>query len=940
MRAELQRKIIPLFHYSLNPASYLVLGSSESIGECQDIFNTIEKKWKIYRKTDAEISVSMRYTISPSSSVPINSFPHEGDHYYTFSDIEALANRIILSTYSSPHVIVDRNHRIVYFSSNTNPYLKHQTGKANLDIIQMAVGKLKLELRTALFQVMKDNKKYLKDSVTVKLKSGYRKIRIIIEPLVLSTKSNNSQEKYYLIVFDEFENVHAAGLDIDDDSISSENTKDQIILQMENELISTKEYLNKVINDYNVSIEELKASNEEILSMNEELQSTNEELQTSKEELQMLNDELTRVNSQLNGKINELTQSKNDINNLFSSTEIATIFLDNNLCIKRFTPATTEIFNFITEDIGRPIEHFSNKINYSTLMDDAREIIKSLSRIEREITAPGKRFFLVRLVPYRTDSNVIEGIVITFTDITKIKNYQSEIRKSEERLRTIFDHTVQSFILIDENGKIIAVNKVAHSMTMDIFGKEITEGEFITQYDILDNMPSDLLTFYKSALNGIENNTSISMQKTSDQLAYYNCSFSPVVDDNRAISGVLLVITDISEQKKWENELLKAKEIAELASKVKTQFLSNMSHEIRTPLNGILGMNSLLLKSTLSDDQMTYVRNIHVSGEILLSLINNILDLSKIESGQRTIKREVINFHKILDDVIKSFEECIKTKNLTLTCSVDSRIPDVLYGDALSITQIFNNLINNAYKFTETGTIDIYAKVKEITEDNLIIETTVSDTGIGISSENIEGIFERYTQIDCTYAKKFAGAGLGLSIVKSLVDLLKGNISVISEEGKGSNFTVILPFETADVSIPSKQSGVAMPSGVITPGLNILIVEDNAINQLALARTLKHYKCNVETASNGQDAQTILREKALDCVLMDIQMPVMDGIQCLKLLREGNTINRDVPVIALTGYAMAHDESNFLYIGFNSYITKPINENKLIMEIHRLARKH
>ncbi len=917
LRRELQKKVLANLHYALRREGYLVLGYSESLGDFGKLFTVVNKRWKVFCKAGGNILREYFTTITPNGGAAYLPESAGDVPQVKMSDLEGHASRMILSRYAPPWVIVDNDFHVLYFSNNTERYLGHGKGKANLDIIQMASGKLKLELMTALKHVAKENSRYAKDGISVKTRKAIRRVNLVVEPMVYSRKPPLDQRYYLVILEDASVEVPLVPL-TEEDQASNEVMKDKVILQLENELVTTRDYLQKAMNDFELSSEELKASNEEVLSMNEELQSANEELQTSKEELQVLNDELTNTNIELHSKVDELTRARNDINNLFSSTDIATVFLDGDMCLKSFTPAAMEIFNFIEKDVGRPVEHFSNKINYASVMDDAREVLRNLAKLEKEIRSPAGRHYMVRIMPYRTDLHTIDGVVLTFTDISVVKKIQTMVKHSEERLRSIFNHTTQSFILVDDNGRVSAANRISEQMSQEIFGRPMQVGDYITQFDFMGGMrQGDLLAYYKSALNDIENEIEVTVINDRGQTVYNRIRFAPVYDDDRQIHGVLVRITDVSERRKYESDLIAAKERAEQSSRIKSQFLANMSHEVRTPLNGIMGLMRLLADTDLDENQKELLDRISISGKILSSLINNILDLSRIESGHREFRRETFQVRELVGDLVKSVSHLAKEKSLSIDFSVSEGIPNFLSGDTLGINQVLINLVNNAIKFTEKGGVKIDVMAKESGESRTEFEFRVIDTGIGIAPEFMEDIFSRFTQIDSSYTKKYAGAGLGLSIVKSLVDLMGGRVSALSEMDRGSEFCVTIPLEIVghvETSVPF--DAVDSQKAAKEEGLNVLLVEDNAINQLALREMLRKKKITVDCAFNGQEALDMHEKTKYDLILMDIQMPVMDGIQCVTAIRQHeNEAKRSIPVIALTGYALEQDRLRIMDAG-------------------------
>lgn len=419
---------------------------------------------------------------------------------------------------------------------------------------------------------------------------------------------------------------------------------------------------------------------------------------------------------------------------------------------------------------------------------------------------------------------------------------------------------------------------------------------------------------------------------------------APLIDANGEVFGVLGLYEDISDRRAAEVELLNAKKSAEEANAAKSMFLANMSHEIRTPMNGIVGFAKLLELSPLNDTQKEYVSVINASSRHLLDIINDILDISRIEAGKTKLEMKEIDLREIIGQTFDTFKTAAESKGLIYRISISASINYRVLGDSTRISQMLFNLINNAIKFTEKGFVEAGLEQLKISRDTALVRFSVSDSGIGIEKEKLSKIFESFFQIDGSYTKKYQGTGLGLAIVKNLAGLMGGEVSVKSAPGSGTRFDIDIPFKIVESFKPSDngaadRSAAESLSEAIKGGTKALIVEDDRISARLASVIMKKHGFEPVVVSSGGAAVEAIARGGFAVVLMDIQLPEMDGLTAIKLIRSRGAEDNNfrVPIIALTAYALTGDREKFLEAGADDYLSKPFAENELVEKILKLV---
>ncbi|WP_434686015.1 chemotaxis protein CheB [Pseudanabaena minima] len=943
----LQKKVMPILHYALKATGFLMLGSSEGIGNAGDLFTLVDKKNRIYKsKVSASSRLNFNFVKSTQASestslVKRNEIPAE-------INLEQLADQVILSRYAPAGVLINSDLEILQFRGQTSPYLEPSPGKASLNLLKMARLELRLELRSAIYSAKEQDLPITIDGI--ELSQG-----VFVKLDVIPLKTND--DKYFLVLFENRPTPIwlTSGTNSIVKSRKEKATRADIeVVRLTHELEKTKEYLQSIIETQEANNQDLKVAGEEILSSNEELQSANEELETAKEEIQATNEELSTINDELRGRNIQLHQVNSDMKNLLSSVNIPILMLSGDLRIRRFTPMAEQAFNLISSDVGRPFSDIQNNLSVQNLRDLVTSVIDTLIPYEQDVQDHLGHWFSMRIRPYRTTDNRIDGVVISLFDIDQLKRSALELEISHNYATAIIETLRQPLVVLNADLQVITANSAFYQI-FQIHPHHTEQQSIFTlgngDWDIpkLRSLLNDLLFL----------DISVQDYEITQEFAHLGRRTMLLnacqIDQGNVGKMILVAIEDITERNLQKQQLVNRNQTLsetmiayERANQAKSVFLGNISHELRTPLNSIMGFTQILQDTPHLDlESQEYLGIISQSSEHLLLLIEDLLDISRIEANKMEIEPNILTLSNFLNITMSMVSIKAEQKNITLNTEFASDLPETIYADEKRLRQVILNLLSNAIKFTDPEGSITFSVTKG---SNQLIQFAIADTGIGLAQSEFTKIFLPFEQVGKAEIKP-VGAGLGLAISQSIVNKMGGEIKVVSELGVGSTFSfeldlkvnqgqsLIMPSRGAIALLSAQnptestqiehllETGEIVNNDKSSPArsLSILVAEDVKYNQLLLQKFLQRLGYEPDMAQNGLEVLTKLREKDYDVILMDIHMPELDGIETTKrIVAEWDRDSRPY-IIAVTANVTTEDREQYAAIGIDTCISKPIN---------------
>ncbi|HSV15900.1 MAG TPA: chemotaxis protein CheB [Tepidisphaeraceae bacterium] len=993
LEPEMQRRVLSLLHFGLRDGGTLFLGNSETITGLEDMFEPIDKKFRIYKRIGPTRHGEIEFPLPHILVRPDGDNGGGGNgggnggrlrpamRGTQRASVEQMTQRALLDRYTPAAVVVDRQHRVVYYHGKTYRFLSQPTGEPTRDVLTLALEPIRGTLRAALHKISPGltSPVVVRDGV-VEIEGAQRRLEIHLTPI----RQRADPAQFFLISFIDLPVEHALSSGDGNGNGNGDGNGNGNgatvtgaggdVRRLEEELARVRDELQSTIEELQSSNEEMKASNEEITSVNEELQSTNEELETSKEELQSLNEELTTVNAQLHAKMEELESTTNDLSSLLSSTDIPVLFLDAQFRIRRYTPPVRDLLELIPTDLGRPVSDLAHKFEDEDLLRDAQQVLDRLIPLDKEILSQSGRSYIRRVLPYRTTDNRINGVVVTFIDITDLRSTQRSLGVAEERRRLALEASGAGDWEYDPRERRFHLSPLVRNL----MGMRTGEREEI---DVLLNQihPEDRPEV-RAAIEAALDPRGSGIFRVDFRVARASNDFLWVEARGRAtfttdpanrqvaarMRGTMLEITD---RKVAEQVLTSARRTAEAANEAKDEFLASISHELRTPLSTILLWTKMLRAGAHKSEELNEaLRAIEYSAEAQKQLIEDLLDISRITAGKLRLDLRATDLAQLVRRAVETVRPAAESKALTIQTRIADDIGTVRV-DPDRLQQVVWNLLINAVKFTPRGgRIEL-----ELQRADQSVRLCVTDSGVGLAPSLLPHLFEAFRQGEQSIAPadstgelsmlQHGGLGLGLSIAKRLVEMHGGTITASSEGvGQGATFTIQLPLEaiSAQEATPATKSAGPRSSakreaatikalqdngGQAAQQLacaNVLVVEDVPATRRALEALLQSAGATVTAVETAAAALKAYDQNRPDLIVCDIGLPDVDGFELLRQIRqiESDRGMEPVPGLALTAYTQEKDKRHAIQAGFQQHMSKPPDAVKLIAMLQAMLRQH
>lgn len=920
-----QQKTLALFHFALKRKGKLFLGPSETVGSMAGEFQVVDKHWRLYDKvsdirTALDAPPRRPAPIEHRSSASLGTRGPRPPLTQLLAAYDALLDEVM-----PPSLLVTDRGELVHAFNGASQFLRMRDGRQGLEVLDVVDTELKMVLVGGIRRVLNESGPLVFKGVRItgrhdtgKDGAGGRGARTGQYDVTLRRiRAQKGGTPHVLIVLAEVEGqparAGAPSKEVNLDDVSREQ-----LTGLEAELSHTKENLQS-------AIEELETSNEELQAANEELQASNEELQSTNEELQSVNEELYTVNAEYQRKIAELTEVTNDMDNLLTSTEVGTVFLDAELKIRKFTPQIADTFALMPHDVGRPIETFTSKLDHPELNEDLKRVLATWQPVERELTDVNGRNYFLRIFPYRARGTA-QGVVLTIIDVSGLKDAENALFHERHLLNSLLANTPDAIYFKDARGRFIRANQPM-AARLGLTSPEEVTGKAAT--DLPDGGAVLAASLHRQderiLATGEAQHYNLEERRGADGSGQWDMvTRLPLRDPRGHIVGTSVIFRDVTEQKRAEEKIREA-------VRRRDQFLAMLSHELRNPLAAIVTATGLLKADGASGTPKTerFLQVLERQSHQMTRLLDELLEASRVTQNKIELKKTTLDMNRVVQEAIEGTRGQLEARSIDLTTDLLAEsLP--IHGDAARLQQVVVNLLNNAAKYTPSGG-HVAVRTRR---DRGSASVSVKDDGAGIAPEMLESVFELFVQSSRTLDRSAGGLGVGLSLVRSLVDMHGGTVTAYSQgEGTGSEFVVRLPVaaasETLEDSKPDRMPG--RPSGRcdVPFGATVLVVEDNADSREMLREVLERSGFKCVAAENGTVALGLLEEIRPDAAILDVGLPELDGFELARRIR-AHARHSGICLIALTGYGQPSDRAIGREAGFDAHLVKPVRVEQLL----------
>ncbi|WP_437623945.1 chemotaxis protein CheB [Sorangium sp. So ce1151] len=890
-----QQKVLSLFHFALNRGGVVLLGPSETPGHLAHDFEVVNKQWRIYRKySDRRMQVDPRFQpaspkgqSAPRSGITAPVARHPVSHLLGTYDA-------LLDEFMPPSLLVNEAGELVHAFGGASRFLKVKDGRQGLNAFEMLECDLKMMLTAGLQRALKEPSAIVFKGV--KAEGGVYKVTI------RRVESRRGTLPHVLITFDAIEGAPQRAA-MPEKEINLDDVSREQLSALEAELGYTKQSLQATTEQLEASNEELQAANEELLASNEELQSTNEELQS-------VNEELYSVNAEYQRKIADLTELGNDMENLLSSTDIGTIFLDKELKIRKFTPQIAESFNLLLQDVGRPIETFTYAVDHPELTEDLRRVLATGERVERELRDRHNRSFFLRILPYRAKGTVA-GVVLTLIDVSGLKAAEDALFHERYLLNSLLRSVPDAIYFKDARGRFIRTN---HAMAERLGLSDPREAAGKTGFE-LPGHEAALAVHQQDEVvlrTGEAQHYKLEKRLRQDGVVEWDLvTRLPLMDAAGHIVGIIGIFRSVTEQKRSEEQIKDA-------VRRRDEFLAMLSHELRNPLGAIVHATALLREDSAAsglDDKVLQI--LERQSAQMARLLDDLLEASRVTQSKIELRKRVLDLGSVVKDATDAVKNLMDSRGVNFSTIVDPE-PIWVEGDPARLQQVQVNLLNNAAKYTPRGG-HVTLEARRV-DGHAVVR--VKDDGLGIPKEMLDTVFELFVQSSRTLDRSAGGLGVGLTLVRGLVEKHGGTVSARSDgEGKGSEFEVRLPVTKRP---REKEAARGTPLRKFPKGSRVVVVEDNADGREALCALLKRAGFDCHSTDHGIAGIELMDAVLPHIAIVDIGLPGIDGLEFARRVREKRQ-HKDVYLIALTGYGQQNDREKACGAGFDEHLVKPLD---------------